>query len=208
MADLITAPSDASSKTPRTGSKLLTVLICVGAAIGLLILAAILMFFRMTQSFNLKAFRVPSDSMCPTICLNERIIVAMDAFDARLPHKGEVILFDHQPGGQKFLKRVVAIGGDTVARGPGNTVIVNGKAVEWPNVCGNPVRNVEPNGESVAFHSVTVPEDSFFVVGDNLKNSFDSRFQAFGFVNGNQVAGKPLFLYWSPGNSRIGCPVR
>lgn len=71
MADLILASSAASSKIPRTGSKLLTVLICVGAAIGLLILAAILMFFRMTQSFNLKAFRVPSDSMCPTICLNE-----------------------------------------------------------------------------------------------------------------------------------------
>jgi signal peptidase I len=208
MADLIPGPSAASSKTPRTRSKLITILIYVGAVIVVLILAAMLMFFRMTQSFNLKAFRVPSDSMCPTICLNERIIVAMDAFDTRLPKRGEVILFNHQPGAQKFLKRVVAFGGDTVAPGPGNTIIVNGKAVDWPEVCGNPLRNVVPTGESVAFSSHTVPEDSFFVVGDNLNNSFDSRFQTFGLVKGDQVAGKPLFLYWSPGKSRIGCPIR
>jgi signal peptidase I len=175
MTDMIPASSTASSESPRTANKLITVLICVGAAIGLLILAAILMFFRITQAFNLKAFRVPSDSMCPTIYLDERIIVAMDAFNARLPKKGEVIRFDHQPSGQKFLKRVVAMGGDTVARGQGDTVTVIGKAVEWPGVCGNPVRNVEPNGESAAFHSVTVPKDAFFVLADNLNISFDSR---------------------------------
>jgi len=44
------------------------------------------------------------------------------------------------------------------------------------------------------------------VVGDNLSNSYDSRF--FGLVALNQVKGKPLILYWSPGTSRIGCPIR
>jgi len=53
-----------------------------------------------------------------------------------------------------------------------------------------------------------VPEDSFFVIGDNLEHSLDSRFPEFGLVASNQLRGKALFLYWSSRESRIGCPIR
>jgi signal peptidase I len=132
----------------------------------------------------------------------------MDVFNGRPPERGEVILFDHPPGGQKFLKRVVAIGGDTVAPGPANTVIVNGKAVDWPGVCGDPIGDETPPGEQVEFKALTVPKDSFFVVGDNLNHSLDSRYPGYGFVQRDLVEGKALFIYWSPGTSRIGCKIR
>jgi len=183
-------------------------LIYFGAAVGLVIAAVLIMFFRMTKSFELRAFRVPSDSMCPTICLNERIIAGMDVFNGRPPGRGEVILFDHPPGRQKFLKRVVAIGGDTVAPGPANTILVNGKAVDWPGVCGDPIRDETPSGEQVEFKAMIVPKDSFFVVGDNLDQTLDSRYPGYGLVQRDLVEGKALFIYWSPGTSRIGCKIR
>jgi signal peptidase I len=183
-------------------------LIYIGAVVALLIVAGLIMLFCMTKSIQLRAFRVPSNSMCPTICLNERIIAGMDVFNGRPPERGEVILFDHPLGGQKFLKRVVAVGGDTVAPGPANTVIVNGKAVDWPGVCGDPIRDETPSGEQVEFKALTVPKDSFFVVGDNLNHSLDSRYPGYGLVQRDLVEGKALFIYWSSGTSRIGCTIR
>jgi type IV secretory pathway protease TraF len=52
------------------------------------------------------------------------------------------------------------------------------------------------------------PQGTFFVVGDNLANSFDSRIPEFGPVSADMIRGKPLFLYWSPNLRHIGCPLR
>jgi type IV secretory pathway protease TraF len=53
-----------------------------------------------------------------------------------------------------------------------------------------------------------VAEGNYFVVGDNLQSSFDSRVGGFGPVTASMIRGKPLFLYWSPMHSRIGCALR
>ncbi len=208
MADLIPASSASSAENPRAGGILILVLIYLGAAVGVLTVVALIMFFRMTKSLELRAFRAPSDSMCPTICLNERLIVGMDVFRWRQPVRGDVILFAHPPGGPRFLKRVVAVGGDKVEPGPANTILVNGKAVAWADVCGEPIRNVAPFAEPIVFLGLTVPQDSFFVVGDNLNQSLDSRYNGYGFVRRDQVQGQALLIYGSPGRSRIGCRVR
>jgi signal peptidase I len=208
MTQLIPAPNAASLERPRAGGALIKVLIYLGSSVGLLLVAAIFMFFRSVKSFELRAFRVPSDSMCPTICLNERLIAGMDVFNRRPTERGEVILFDHVTVGQNLLKRVVAVGGDTVAAGPANTILVNGKTFKWPRLCGEPLRDAAFSSEGVKFQPMTVPKDSFFVVGDNLDQSLDSRYPDFGFVRRDLVRGKALFIYWSSGKSRIGCPIR
>jgi signal peptidase I len=208
MAELIPVPSSASIERRRSGGKLIKVLIYLGAAVGLFMVAGVIMIFRMTKSIQLRAFRVPSNSMCPAICLNERIIAGMDAFNGRPPERGEVILFVHPPGGQRFLKRVVAVGGDTVAPGPEDTILVNGKPAAWPVVCGDPVRDDTPSGEQVEFKALTVPKGSYFVVGDNVNHSLDSRYPGYGLVQRDMVEGKALFIYWSSGTSRIGCSIR
>ena len=172
---------------------------------GIVILAAFLPLSRQYAYF--KAFRVPSDSMCPTICRGERIVADMSAYEKKPPQRGDLILLRHSPLEPLFIKRVVGVAGDTVGPGPKGAVFVNGRPLALPQICGLPVRREEPE-EMPSFLPVKVPEGSFFVLGDHLGNSLDSRYPQFGFVNITEVRGKPLYLYWSPGHSRIGCPTR
>lgn len=143
--------------------------------------------------------------MCPGICENERVIVGMDAFSARAPQRGDVIMFEREDNRAKFLKRVVAVAGDQVAPGPDGIVLVNGKPVPQPTVCGQPNVKKAVDAPAGDFTPLTVPQDSLFVIGDNVNNSYDSRH--FGPVNLNQVRGKALLIYFSPEQSRIGCRV-
>jgi len=207
MSLLNPSPSAPASQKSRAARSALNAFIFVGSAIGLLLVTLLVMFFRRANSSNPRAFRASSDSMCPAICAGERIIVAMDAFDHRAPGRGDVILFYHGQDNVSFLKRIVAVGGDTVEPGPGNSILVNGEGVVLPGVCGGPARAAKQTSEPMQFKPVTVPADSFFVIGDNLSNSLDSRFEMFGFVSRDQVRGKVMFIYWSDLMSRIGCVV-
>ncbi len=156
------------------------------------------------------SFKVPSASMCPTICIGERFVADMHAYKLKPPQRGDLILMKHSSSGALFIKRVIGIPGDTVAPGPGGTILVKGQQIGSPAPCGTrvlPKQDPDPR-DYPAFQSTTVPEGSFFVVGDNLANSFDSRLPDFGAVTPNMVRGKPLFLYWSPGTSRVGCKLQ
>jgi signal peptidase I len=161
---------------------------------------------------HFRAFRVPSASMCPTICEGDRIVAQMDAYLKTAPQRGDLILIDFQSKhGPLFIKRVVGIGGDIVSEKDG-AVLINGKTfvgVEPLHVCGGRKAAASPLSEALPrFEPVTVPAESFFVVGDNSANSLDSRFPEFGLVTSDQIRGKPLYIYWSHDRSRIGCTVR
>lgn len=178
--------------------------------VGMIILAA---FFPLSKNHvrwnqHFKAFRLSSDSMCPTVCVGERLVADYGAFERDTPRRGDAIVFDYKSRGQIFVKRIVAIGGDEVAPGPRNEILVNGKPLTPKVICGKPL--LQPSSETIRpdFCSVKVPEGSFFVIGDNLDHSLDSRFPEFGLVTRNQLRGKPLFLYWSHGESRVGCAIR
>jgi signal peptidase I len=147
--------------------------------------------------------------MCPTICANERIIVDIAADKNGGPHHGDVIMLRTKFSDALFIKRVIAVGGDTVKQGTAGEILVNGNPLSPISICGRPETGGQSEGEEdIKFDAVKVPENSFFVVGDNLKNSLDSRTQEFGYVTSDQIRGTPLHLYWSPVFSRIGCKVR
>lgn len=153
-----------------------------------------------------RAYKITSGSMCPTICEGDRIVADATAYAKNGPSRGDVILLRHRSSQQLFIKRVVGIAGDAIAPGPGDTIVVNGKPVAWPKAC----RDSHPQShrDPPTFAASQVPENSLFVLGDNLGSSFDSRFDEFGAVTLDQVRGKPLFVYWSTEKSRIGCPIR
>jgi len=186
----------------------------VYVALGVLILTSAV--FPSTDSFLQKfgyfrAFKIPSASMCPTICEGERIVADMDAFLKNAPQRGDIILLDfHSAHGPFYIKRIVGIAGDIVSERDG-TVLVNGKPIKdhgHSQVCGKPKEESPTRGEEPLFDPVIVPESSFFVVGDNSSNSYDSRIPGFGLATPDQIKGRPLHIYWSTDTSRIGCAVR
>lgn len=208
MLELNFDPQAIADENRARARKIIKVFMYLGAAVALLLFTLIVMFFHWTRSANLRAFRSGSDSMCPAICANERIIAAMDVFNSQPPRRGDVILFNFGPANVTYIKRVIAIDGDSVAPGPENSVLVNGKSIEPPHACGSPIRNTSPYSGPIQFPAMTVPKGAYFVIGDNLNNSYDSRFDGFGLVKREQVRGKALFIYWSPGKSRFGCAIK
>jgi len=189
----------------RSAARLIKFLIYSGAVVALLFAYFVGKFFLWAQCIDLHGFVSRSGSMCPAICENERILAGMDAFNKRPPQRGEVIFFDQKEIDTKFTKRVIGVPGDTVARGPSNTILVNNKPLILPPPCGENNAYAPLAAEGPPFETVKVPEGFLFVIGDNLDNSYDSRF--FGLVPLDKVRGKALLIYYSPNSSRIGCKL-
>lgn len=176
----------------------------------LLVLLFAYEFFYRYPIWTLRAFRVPSKSMCPTICSGERILVHVQNGIAYIPHRGDVIAFRYQPDAI-FLKRVIGLPGDVVAPGPNDTILVNGQPWQPPPVCAKSLLANDSNHVTVqysTFKETRVPPNQLFVIGDNLTNSFDSRIGTFEPVTTDKIIGLPVLIYWSPESSRIGCPIR
>ena len=156
-----------------------------------------------------RAFKVPSASMCPTVCEGERMIADPSAYWTKVPHRSDLIMFSREDTRTLWIKRVVGLPGDVVTQSD-KGIMVNGKPaklVDLAQTCGDPPA-LKKEYLSIEAKSVTVPPDSLYVVGDNWSNSLDSRIELFGFVSIKDVRGRPLFLYWSPYKNRIGCRLR
>ncbi|MFP5299070.1 MAG: signal peptidase I [Actinomycetota bacterium] len=168
------------------------------------------------KSFVLQAFYIPSASMEPTLLVGDRVLVEKISYRFGEPGRGHVVVFEKDLGGavveeadgsvldkigdafkglfgfptgsaQDFIKRVVAVGGDTV-EGRDGRVFVNGEPVDEPYL---------PEGtETSTFGPVDVPEGMIFVMGDNRGNSDDSR--NFGPVPVDTVVGRAFLLIWPP----------
>jgi signal peptidase I len=106
-----------------------------------------------------------------------------------------------QPNEKDFVKRIIAVGGQTVSCCDAqNRVMVNGKPLDEPYVYWDPTRGGPHTQEP--FASVTVPAGYLWMMGDNRNDSFDSRKQGGGGVNGvvpvANVIGKVRFIVLPP----------
>ncbi|HXF83018.1 MAG TPA: signal peptidase I [bacterium] len=159
------------------------------------IFAALLSLVIIT--FVVQAFYIPSGSMEPTLQVDDRILVGKFNYRLGAIRRGDVIVF-HYPlnPGKDFVKRVVALGGETVELRDG-VVLIDGTPIPelYPTALAGGDRACTSN-----YGPQKVPAGHLFVLGDNRCNSEDSRF--FGFVPVGNVVGKALFVYWPP--QRIG----
>ena len=186
------------------------------------IIIAMLLAFTI-RVFVVQAFKIPSGSMIPSLLIGDHILVNKMAYGFQLPQdckfdlsfppmtcysskslidfdrpeRGDVIVFRYPEDEEKdFIKRIVGKPGDTIQI-RNKIIYVNGKPLDdktWtqridPGIIDGritPRDNIDP---------ITVPTDSYFVMGDNRDQSLDSRF--WGYVKIHKIKGRAFLVYWS-----------
>jgi signal peptidase I len=210
-ADLHQAPADetekASARRRFVGST--PFLIFVALAVAILV-----------KTFVIQAFYIPSESMVPTLEVGDRVFVSKFMFDGGDVARGDVIVFENpnpgelpdrsgvgsvlhwlgegiglaQPENEDFIKRVIALPGETIEI-RNNVVYIDGEPLDEPYLTD------EATSSNGNYPLHTVPADEVFVMGDNRGNSADSRY-GLGTVPLEKVIGKAFVLIWPP--SHVG----
>ncbi len=132
-------------------------------------LIALLLVFCIVRPFVIQAFYIPSESMLPTLKINDRILVNKFIYRFRDPRAGEIIVFKAprwaDPSRPDFIKRCMAAPGDTIEVRDG-VVHLNGRPLDEPH-------KFEPSFTD--WGPRQVPPGQYFFFGDNRNNSNDSR---------------------------------
>ena len=139
------------------------------------------------RTFIVELYIVDGPSMRPTLQHEERLVVNKFIYKVRNPEKGEILIFKYpRDTSRDFIKRVIAVGGDTIEIKEGR-VYVNDQMLKEDYIL---------EKTRTEYHKVTVPEGTLFVMGDNRNNSDDSRFADVGFVPLDLVKGKAVIVFW------------
>ena len=133
--------------------------------------------------------QVPTGSMKETINENDRLFGFRLAYVFSEPQQGDVIIFKFPDDESKtYIKRVIGTPGDTVKISAG-AVYVNGEKLDEPYL-------KEPMAINSTTLTYTVPDNCYFVMGDNRNNSYDSRYWTHTYVSKDQILAKALFKYF------------
>jgi signal peptidase I len=144
-----------------------------------------------------QAFNLPSASMEPTLFLGDHILVDKSAANFS---RGDIVVFEFPEDAEKkypraFIKRIVGLPGDEIEVRD-KTLLVNGRPAKEPYIAHRePTTLPATMAPRDFFGPVTVPEGTYFMLGDNRDRSYDSRF--WGFVDRDKVHGRAALVYWS-----------
>lgn len=178
-------------------------------------LAIILAIFIKTSI--VEAYKIPSQSMEDTLLVGDFLLANKFVYGARVPfvnwrlpslsepEQGDVVIFIYPRDGQtKYIKRCIAVGGDTVVV-KDKRVFVNGVEFKLPEH--GKYTDTTNSGELIILPRkggidsrdnrapYVVPKDTYFMMGDNRDNSWDSRY--WGVVPKQNVLGEALMIHWS-----------
>lgn len=152
---------------------------------------AALVVITILFTFAFRVVNVDGSSMKPTLHNNDKIVVSTVGYE---PQRGDVVVISENTGmNEPLVKRIVAVGGDTVdINFTTGVVTVNGTEEDY-------TQELTTQQFDIAF-PITVPEGTVFVLGDNRGNSLDSRSTRVGCVDERLIVGKVLFRFFPIGD--------
>lgn len=168
---------------------LVTLVIVLPLVISVMMAGAIRLYIA-------EARYIPSGSMQPTLEINDRLVIDKITYQFQEPQRGDIVVFNptesliQQNFKDAFISRVIGIGGEKVEVKEGQ-VYINNQPLEESYIADKPNYQYGP---------ITVPQNEYFVLGDNRNNAYDSHY--WGFVPRQNIIGKAIKKFWPP--ERIG----
>ncbi len=145
-------------------------------------------------TFAFRVVNVDGTSMKPTLQNKDKVVVSTVGYEAK---RGDIVVISSTDGlKEPIIKRIIAVGGDTVdINFTTGVVTVNGTEEDYSN-------ELTSQQFDIAF-PITVPEGTVFVLGDNRGNSLDSRSTRVGCVDERLIVGKVLFRFFPLGDWKV-----
>lgn len=174
----------------------------------LVVLVAAVVVALVVRTFVFQTFWIPSPSMAQTLVEDDRVLVNKLSYRFGEPGRGDVVVFKRPPGVpgdiDDLIKRVVAVEGERISIREGGVWVDDQSLVEpyvgdqetFPNIGCGPADTAGID----TIDGFLVPEDHFFVLGDNRGDSSDGR--CFGPVSNDLLVGRAFIVLWPP--SKIG----
>lgn len=186
------------------------------AELPVLVLVAFVLALLL-KTFLVQAFFIPSESMVPTLEVGDRVLVNKVVFELREPRRGEVVVFRDdrdltgvdtrsmgervldfltsglgaQPSERDFIKRIIGLPGEFVEVRDGVVHINDQPLTE--QLRGEGGYLLEPDVDT--YPRTQVPEGEYFVMGDNRRNSADSRTDL-GTIARDDLIGRAFVVIW------------
>jgi signal peptidase I len=192
MSEEIDLPVEEATPAPHLGKILRDWLVVVLIALGAAMLVRV---------YVLQQFYISGPSMQTTLLENNRVLVNKLSYRLHDVRRGDVVVFDRVTTNDgvvahdDLIKRVIAVGGDTVSISQCN-VIVNGKKIDesYLDDKSGGSQNLVDRCRVIDLAEQTIPKDKIFVMGDNRAESFDSR--SFGPIDKELIVGRAFAIVW------------
>jgi len=165
--------------------------------IKVIVLLIVLFFFNPIRLIynplaNKKTYKISTKSMAPTFIPGDRIVVNLSQFKNKTPQRGDIVVFKYPDNPQlDFVQRIVGLPGEYLEI-KNNKIFINGAMLKDSLISDRLYFSRGSFG--IQGDPILIPEDSYFVLGDNSENSRDSRY--LGFVHKNSIKGKAYKIYW------------
>ena len=154
----------------------------------LVIVLAAVVFALLVNRLLIVNAQVTSGSMQNTIQVQDRVIGLRVVTWFSEPKQGDIVFFLNPDNESEiYVKRVIGVPGDVIDI-RGGKVYRNGEAIDEPYLAETP--------RDRDFGPYTVPEDCFFMLGDNRNDSLDSRYWAHTYVAKDKILGKAYWIYY------------
>lgn len=138
------------------------------------------------KEFIIYNVEVPTGSMENTIEINDRVVTSRLSYLWNEPRRGDIVVFPFPDDEElDYIKRIIGLPGETI-EGKNGLVYIDGVALKEPYV---------KEALDSDFGPYRVPENSYFMMGDNRNNSLDSRYWENKFLKGNKIEGKAVLKY-------------